>query len=198
MPRNYSVNWRAVKIKDPRVAVRGVLGALLLANLAAALLVFRPWGGSAEDLERQRQQLNAQVIQLQKKLAQTKALVSKVEQARKTGDQFLGQYTTDRQTTMSMVYAELMNDAKDAGITARPLSIDLEPVEGSDTLMQMTISAAYEGPYAGMIKFVNLLDRSPRFLIIESMTATPQTSGNNLTVTFKLDTFVREQPGSAA
>ena len=74
----------------------------------------------------------------------------------------------------------------------------LEPVEGSAALSQMTISAGYEGTYANLTKFVNLLDKSPRFLIIESMTASPQQTGPNLNVSFKLDTFVREGPGSAS
>jgi type IV pilus assembly protein PilO len=74
----------------------------------------------------------------------------------------------------------------------------LDQVEGSDTLYQMDISAAYEGSYASLLKFVNLLDKSPRFLIIESLMAAPQQSsaGDLLSVTIKLDTFVREQPGS--
>jgi hypothetical protein len=72
----------------------------------------------------------------------------------------------------------------------------LEPVEGSETLSQMTISAGYEGTYANLTKFVNLLDKSPRFLIVESMAASPQQTGANLNVSFKLDTFVREAPGS--
>jgi hypothetical protein len=71
-------------------------------------------------------------------------------------------------------------------------------VEGSDTLSQITISAAYEGTYANLTKFVNLLDKSPRFLIIESLTAAPQQTnvGDTLSVTIKLDTFVRLEPGS--
>ncbi|MGA3044568.1 MAG: hypothetical protein ABSF54_27660, partial [Bryobacteraceae bacterium] len=66
------------------------------------------------------------------------------------------------------------------------------------TLYQMTISAAYEGTYASLTKFVNLLDKSPRFLIIESLMAAPQQSnaGDLLSVTIKLDTFVREQTGN--
>jgi type IV pilus assembly protein PilO len=74
----------------------------------------------------------------------------------------------------------------------------LTQVEGSDTLDQLSISAAYEGSYAALTKAVNLLDKSPRFLIIESLMAAPQQSnaGDLLSVTIKLDTFVREQPGT--
>ena len=45
MPQNFS--------KDPRVLARAVLGVLLLANLIAAFAIFRPVGGSAEQLDQQ-------------------------------------------------------------------------------------------------------------------------------------------------
>jgi hypothetical protein len=44
------------------------------------------------------------------------------------------------------------------------------------------------------VKFVNQLDKSPRFLIIESMQASPQSTGA-LSVSLKLDTFIRQAAG---
>jgi len=45
MTRNF--DW--AKIKQPRVAVRALIGVLVAANLAAAVMAFRPFGGSADD-----------------------------------------------------------------------------------------------------------------------------------------------------
>ena len=73
----------------------------------------------------------------------------------------------------------------------------LDAIEGSDDLDMMTISVDLEGNYAQLMKFVNLLDRSPRFLIIESMTAAPQAKGDLVSVNLKLNTFVREQTAGA-
>ena len=39
--------------RDPRIVARAVLGVLLAANLIAAFAVFRPLGGSAEELDSQ-------------------------------------------------------------------------------------------------------------------------------------------------
>ena len=64
-----------------------------------------------------------------------------------------------------------------------------------DTLEQLTISASFEGSYANLTKFVNLLDRSQRFLIIESLQAQPQPSGI-LGVNVRLDTFIRQEARS--
>ena len=124
--------------------------------------------------------------------------MAKVERARKEGDDFLGQYITERRSTFSTILEELNSTAKEAGIKQKESSIVLEPVEGSDTLSQMTISVGYEGTYQNLTKFVNLLDKSRRFLIIENMVASPQQSGQMLNVSFKLDTFVREEPGSVS
>lgn len=180
--------------------VRAGLALLVVANVAAALFAFKPWGGSAEDLAREQAGLQQQLAQMRAHLDKTKSLVAKAERARKEGDGFLASYTTDRRTTFSTLFSELDRLAREAGIEPRPVTYDLEQVEGSDTLYQMSINAAYEGTYASLTKFVNLLDRSPRFLIIESLMAAPQQSnaGDLLSVTIKLDTFVREQPASPA
>ena len=56
----------------------------------------------------------------------------------------------------------------------------------------MTINAGCQGTYAALSKFVNLVDKSPRFLIIESMVAAPQQTGQILNVTVKIDTFIKD------
>jgi Tfp pilus assembly protein PilO len=182
-------------IKEPRVLLRATIGTLLAANLVAAVMAFKPFGGSADDLRREQEALRAQLARLQARIATSKRLVEKVETARREGDQFLAKYVTDRRTVSSTIQEELNRTAKEAGIKTLPATLDLEAIEGSDTLEMMTISAGYEGSYADLAKFVNLLDKSPRFLIIENMQAAPQQGGQALTVTLKLDTFVRETAG---
>lgn len=200
MPQRFLPGRGRLGLKDPRVLVRAVLGVLVVANIAAALIVFKPWGGSAEDLARQQAAMRQQLATMQMRLSQTKALVIKAQGARQEGDAFLAKYTTDRRTTFSTLFAELDHIAREAGIQPRPESNELEQVEGSETLYQITITAAYEGSYANLVKFVNLLDKSPRFLIIESLTAAPQQTnvGDTLSVSIKLDTFVRTATGGVS
>ena len=196
MPKNFKLagklKWKGAPIKEPRVLLRAAIGTLLAANLVAAVMAFKPFGGSADDLRREQQALRVQLARLQTRAATSKRLVEKVETARREGDQFLANYVTDLRTMSSSIQAELNRTAKEAGIKALPATLDLEPIEGSDTLEMMTISAGYEGSYADLTKFVNLLDKSPRFLIIENMQTAPQQGGQSLNVTLKLDTFVRE------
>jgi type IV pilus assembly protein PilO len=185
-------------IRDPRVVMRAIIGTLLVANLVAAVLAFKPFGGSADDLRREQSDLRRQLGQLQSRLTNTKRLVDKVEGARRAGDDFLGKYFSDRRSTYSTVIEELGRTAQQAGIKPRDSSAELNEIEGSDTLEMMSITVGYEGTYASLEKFVNLLDKSPRFLIIESMQASPQQNSQTLNVTLKLDTFVKETPGASS
>ena len=186
-------NYRTA-IREPRVVARVILGVLLAANLVAAVMAFKPFGGSADDLRRRRSDLQMQLAQLQARLARTKQLASKVETARKQSDEFLTKYVTDRRVTFSTISEELDRIAQQAGIKGRDRNVELNPIEGSDTLEMMSITAGYEGSPASLEKFVNLLDKSPRFLIIESIVASPQQGGQMLNVNLKLDTFVKDLP----
>jgi type IV pilus assembly protein PilO len=56
----------------------------------------------------------------------------------------------------------------------------------------LTITANYEGAYADLLHFVHEVDRSPRLLIIESLNAAPLQGGGQLSISMKLESFVRE------
>jgi Tfp pilus assembly protein PilO len=193
MRRNFDLSQ--LKWKDPRVAMRALLGALLLVNLVAAVIAFKPFGGGADDLRRERQALQQQLAQLQAQVASSRRLAAKVQTARTEGDKFLNEYVADRRVMTSTIYGELVQMAKNSGITVLPTTFSIDPIEGSDTLHMMTISAGCTGTYPNLAKFVNLVDKSERFLIIESMVAAPLQAGQNLNVALKIDTFIKDRPG---
>jgi Tfp pilus assembly protein PilO len=189
LPRNLSPRNLS---KDPRVIARVVLGILLAANLLAAFAIFRPLGGSAEELDRQLNTLQDQLQRDQIQLQRMRALVSKIEQARTTGDSFVDTYFMGRRTTSSTIGSELLKAAKDAGMKPKEHSFTFDPIEGSDTLSMMTIVGNYEGTYGDLLQFVNRLDKSARFMIIDTMSAAPVQGTGNLAISIKLNTFVRE------
>jgi hypothetical protein len=200
MPKSFSFVPASGKItfasmKDPRVGVRVALGTLLLLNLIAAVILFKPWGGSAEDLERQLVSLRQQVPQQQAALARSKALVQKVEKARAEGDQFMTKFMLNGRSTYSTIIGELDRAATQVKLAPKERQFGVEPIDGSENLGIMTISANYEGAYPNLTKFINELDRSPRFLIIESLQASPQPVGANVNVNFKLYAFIRDETG---
>jgi type IV pilus assembly protein PilO len=192
-------DWKSRLSKDPRLVARAGLGVLLVLNLLAAGAVFFPIGGSAETLDTQISVLQSQIQQRQAALQRMRSLVSKIEHARSGGDEFLSQYFLGRRTASSTIVSELNDAAKEAGLKIKEHSFGTyEPVEGSDSLSWMTIQANYEGTYGDLVQFVNRLDKSPRFLILDSLVAAPQVGGGTLNVTVKLNIFVREEAASLA
>ncbi|HXS96289.1 MAG TPA: hypothetical protein VN736_16915 [Candidatus Limnocylindrales bacterium] len=192
MPKNFSV----AALKEPRVFMRALIGALLVANLAAAVIAFKPFGGSAADMQQQAVTLQGQLAQLQSRLATSRKLVEKVQVAREQGDAFLAKYFMDRKTTSSLAASELVRTATAAGVKMGPGTFNYTAIEGSNDLQMYTINAGFEGTYANLIKFIDLLDKSPLFLIIEDMQTAGVQNGEMITVQLKIDTFVKDVPGA--
>jgi hypothetical protein len=211
MPKNSKlalapkIRVKGLSVKDPRVVMRVIIGILLVANLAVAVIAFKPFGGSADDLRKDQARLSTQLRQLQSTVETSKQHVAKIEIAQTEGDEFLAKYVMERRAASAITVEEMNKAATDAGIRALPENAGYEPIEGSDTLQMMSITANFEGSYAGLAKLMNLLEKSPRFLIIDSMNlnAPQQQSGpqntaqQNLNVSVKLLTFVRDETGAS-
>ncbi len=190
MPRNFNV------AAGVTVRWRIALGVLLLATIGAAWIVMYPPGGSADDLQRRLAALESQTAARRVLLVSTRQHVAAVEQGRAEGDKFLNEYFLARRTAYSTLLSELVDAADRAKIKPKEHAYATEPIEGSDSLSMMSISANYEGTYANLMRFVHELDRSPRLLIIEALNAAPEQSGGTLNISMKIDTFVRDD-GSA-
>lgn len=198
------LDWKHVRFKDPRVLMRALIGVLLAANLAMAVVAFKPFGGSADDLRREQQTLSAQLRALQLKLEASKSLVAKVEIARTEGDEFLSRYVIPARSMAETMLSEMYKAATDAGIRALPSVTSNDPIEGSDTLEMVTITQGFEGTYAALTKLVNLLEKSPRFLILDSMQLNATQAQQNavqagpqvINVTLKVLTFARDESGA--
>jgi type IV pilus assembly protein PilO len=190
MPRSFNV-----ALQNPSSIARLVIGVLVAANLVAAYFVVRPPGGSPEDLRNQVRELSSRLRQKKAVLDRTRVLVSKIQAGREQGDDFLQRYFLPANTAYSTVYSEIIELAKEAQMKAKESTYSMEPIEGSDTLSLMTVTQALEGSYPQLIHFINALDKSQQLLIIESLQATPQSSGG-LTVQMKLQTYVREDAAS--
>src|ERR1700682_3569493 len=190
MPRNFDLKNRVPG--NPRAAIRLVLGVLAVANLVAAYFVIRPLGGSSQELRQQVVDLRTQIRQQQGTVDRTRLMAGKIEIGRGEGDKFMSKYFLPRRSAYSVVMAELNDLAGRAKATARESANAIEPVDGSDTLDMMQITANYEATYGDLVRFVNLVDKSDRLLVMESLNATPQQGNNKLNVMIKLDTFVVE------
>ncbi len=183
-------------LKDVRVLIRIFLGLLLIANIVAAGIAFHFFDDSPEkiamDVQRTRQQVLSAIV----KLNRSRQLAGKVDLGREEGSKFISSYMTSRRETYSTILTELNEIASQTGMKTKDALIGLDAIQGTDALDMMTVTASFEGSYQNLLKFVNSIDKSKRFLIIESLAAVPQHNGDILQVTLKLNTFVKDDPGA--
>ena len=185
-------NFNLATLKQPQIAVRIALGILLLANVILAIVVFKPFGGSRQDLENQLIGLQNQVKTRQANLARIRLLATKVDKGRNEGDNFVGQQFLMRRTAYSSLLSELVGMAKSTGIRPKEFSYIYQPIEGSEDMAMLTITGNYEGTYADLVHLLNMIDRSPRFMILEYLQAAPQATSGVLMINMKINTFVRD------
>jgi type IV pilus assembly protein PilO len=187
-----------INFREPKVLVRSSLGLLLLANLITAVFAFHLIGDSPSSLDAQLTSLRAGFRAAQAHLNRTKTLVANIDLGKEQGDKFLASYMTSRRHTFSTILGEISGVAKTAGMKMGDANYAVpDPIEGSEDLDMLTITANFEGTYPQLLKFVNLLDRSPRFLLIEGLQVTPQPKGDLLSITIKMNTFVKDDKEGA-
>ena len=179
-------------LRDTQVRIRLVLGSLLVANLVAAAFAFHLFDESPQQLGSRLLTMRQQILLQLKKLNHTRQLAGKVDRGREEDAKFINTYMTSRRSSYSTIISEIDQMANQAGMRSKDSNQTLEALQGTDALDMMTIIASFEGDYKNLLIFVNLIDRSKRFLIIETLAVTPQ-QNMKLQVTMKLHTFVKEE-----
>jgi type IV pilus assembly protein PilO len=193
MTRNFNFNFR-----EPKVLVRAVIGALLAANLVVAAFAFHLVGDSPADLDAQLASLRSTFRSAQQRLNKSRALVRNMDTSREQGNKFEVSYMTSRRRTFGPLDAEINHLAQTTGMKAGTINYSvLDPIEGSGDLYMLTITAGFEGGYGQLMKLVNAIDRSPRFLVIDQLQVAPQPKGDVLDAVFHINTFVRDEPEAA-
>jgi len=197
MPRSFKIampsgaQWQS-SIRDSRILIRIGLGLLLVANLVAAGYAFNLFTPSPEILNRRLISAQAELRAEQNRLLRSRSLAGNIGKGKSESDTFLATYFTDRRRTFSTILQEIRDTATAAGMKTQEGTIQLDPIKGTDDLSMMTLSINFEGSFAQLVKFVNLIDRSPRFIIIESMQAAPQPKGDVVNTNLKMHVFVKE------
>lgn len=149
-------------------------------------------------LESREIELQAKVVAIEQSIAlkrrsseRLEAVVARAEKAGEEGAELIDNFTFKRRTTYSNLLTLLGEAAQEAGVEMRETDYDDDPVAGSDGYGMISIRANFRGQYENLVKFLNVIDRSERFLIIGSLGATPRESGD-LQIVMRIDTFMRE------
>ncbi len=173
-----------------RVVAWGLI-ALATVNVVFWLLFVQPLESREDEKQALIGAMDAQLKQKREALARLREATEKVSLATVNGDELLDSLTFERRTAFSKLLTELGDAAKEAGIEIRETDYVSGDVEGTETYGIISITANFRGDYASLVRFLNLLDRSKAFLIIERLGARPREDTGGLQISMRIDTFVR-------
>ena len=183
---------RSILRRITRVHVLAVLGVLVVFDLLFYVIAVSPLDAREQEMLARIEILKQQVEQKKEGLEELRIIAGKVEKARTAGDQLLDQITIERRVTFSTLVTELDSAAAEAGIQDRDRVYGMEPIDGTELYGIVSINANFRGEYEKLVNFLHRIDRSERFLIIESLGASPRSDSSELQVTMRIDTFVRD------
>lgn len=168
------------------------LGLLFAADVIFYLVAVEPLGRRDAEQRALMSALERQVETKKNDVEQLQLVVSKVEQARSGGDGLLEGIALPRRTANSTLYSTLIKAASQAGIDTREGNFEIESIEGTDEYGIISVNANFRGEYQNLVRFLNQIDRSEQFLIIDSLAATPRADSPDLQFMMRFNTLLRE------
>ena len=184
-----------MKARRPRFDIREasgivfiVLGALLLANVAISVVVVRP------KVVRYRQLTDLSSPQLQvvksreKEVAQKEDYRKSLEKARDEMKRLAGDVLSTRQRRMIGVQLEINRLAKSFGIASDQVHYENESVDNG-ALERFGSVVPLAGGYADLRKFIQAVESSDNFLVIERVALGSGKSSDVLELDITLATY---------
>jgi type IV pilus assembly protein PilO len=171
-------------IRDARRKLKAAIVALLLVDLALAVILFSPLVGSESSRREQLDQLWKELQQKTREVEPLRNVDKKIATASQQIDDF---YKTRLSGQNSAVSEELGKVAKQNGV--RIGQVRYKPNDAEVVgLRPMEIEADFSGDYLHLVRFINSLERDPLFFIIDSVQLGGE-QGGLVKLQMKLETY---------
>jgi Tfp pilus assembly protein PilO len=145
---------------------------LLILNLVLAVRLFLAWStlhsASADQLSQQQTALRA----LQLEMSPLKGLPQKVDVSRTQANEFFGARFPAAYSTISATVYDLASKN-----SVHVTNLSYTPARAPEGLVELRMDASLTGEYAPLMHFINGLERSKTFFLINGLTLTGQQGG---------------------
>ncbi len=173
-------------IRQARRRVYVILLVFLVIDIAAAAILFTPLAGSGTARQKEFDTLRGQVKDKMKTVIPPDQVQSRVNTAREQIADFYKQRIPSEASAISSELGKLAADNRVHMSSARYDEVDPD-IPG---LTRLHISASITGNYLQAVKFINSVERSRMFFVIDSVSLAEEQAGNvRLAVT--LETYLR-------
>jgi len=177
-------NWRTWKI-----SIGIALGLLLLVDVA--LVVFL-WNGSRQGpdvLRAERNRLALQAKLLKADLKRGDSIRASLPQVGKDCDAFYRNSFLDEKTGYSQIESDLGSIAQKANVRTAELSFQQKPIEGRG-VNEISIKTSVEADYPSLVRFINGLERSKNFYLVDELHLASATVGG-IRLEIEMHTYFR-------
>jgi type IV pilus assembly protein PilO len=145
---------------------------LLILNLVLAVRFFLAWNTLRASSEEQLQQQQAAYRTLQIEMTPVRGLPQKVSLSSKQADEFFAARFPANYSTISAAVNDLA-----AKNSVRLTSLAYSPRPALPGLAEVRMDASLSGEYASLMHFINGLERSKTFFLIDGLTLTGSQGG---------------------
>ena len=150
--------------------LQGLLAGLLAVNILLFYLAPKPAGERAREQAEVERQLDQDLGSRQETVERLRNIAENLDQARQQGLQFHQDKFLPKRTGFSILMEELDKLARANRVSKGTVNYSLSEVKGRPELNEVHVTTVLEGDYAKIVEFVNQVERSSLFMIIDNIT----------------------------
>ena len=182
--------------------LQGLLAGLLAVNILFFYLAPKPAGERAREQAEVERQLDQDLGSRQETVERLRNITENLDQARQQGLQFHKDKFLPKLEGFRILMEELDKLARANRVSKGNVSYSLSEVKGRPELNEVRVTTVLEGDYAKIVEFVNQVERSSLFMIIDKIAlagrgGTVKTGAGKagpVTLSLGLVTFFRVSP----
>ncbi|MBI4461076.1 MAG: type 4a pilus biogenesis protein PilO [Acidobacteria bacterium] len=155
-----------------RMRIRIALLLLLAFNAILLAVVLRPPGTALVVRQERFERVRNQHESALKTVRQMRTLKAKLDAALQNGQEFVGENFLPRESAFSVLLADLERLASENRLRPSDIKYRLQPEEGQPNWTAVAVNLTVEGEYPDLVRFINRLEQSRLFWIIDSLSVT--------------------------
>jgi type IV pilus assembly protein PilO len=163
-----SAQWKRV--------VRAIVAVLLAMDVILVGVLWRAARSAPEDQRKERDRLQAQARLYSADVKRAEAIKAHLSELGRDADKFYKEDLVSAASGYSDVIADLGTIAAHSGVKTSLLSFRQDDLKGR-AVTEIRITAGVEGDYASLIHFINGLERSKNFYLLDSLTLASGSTG---------------------
>lgn len=170
--------------------VRWGVGAVLILD---AMLVFFLWRNSAADPKAQRAQRDTLAVQhrlLEADVRKALEIQNRLPTVQQECDRFVKSHLLDSAGAYSTVVDDLDKISKKARLQTSALTFKQDVLEKRG-VTQLKVAAIVEGDYSSLVRFINGLERSENFYLLDNLTLQSSTTSGTIRLNLELRSYFR-------